>query len=113
MTDELQSRIKKDRIRMASVPIFDPYELKVLTTRRETEFDYPIHVVATHNVGITLSGPVLGVLNLDAAWDYAGLGLDPDPDIHFSDPRVRAILDIVHARALTVGAELTTLFAPD
>jgi len=112
MTEELQGKVRKDRTWMASVPIFDPYEIKVLHTRREIRVDYPIHLVATHNVGITLGGPVLGVLNVDTAWNYPRLGLDPDPDIHFSDPRIRAILDIMHARALTIGSELTRLFLP-
>ncbi len=106
MTQELQNKVKKDRTWLISVPIFDPHEVKVLTKPKPAPAS-DIPRVAICDLGIALRGPLLGVLNLDAAWDYQNIGLDPDPDIHSGDSRIRAISGILQASALTIGAELT------
>jgi hypothetical protein len=79
-----------------------------LATRRRPAVAAEVPRAAIRELGIALSGPVLGVLNLDAAWDYAGVRLDPDPDVQISDPRIRAIADIMQVAALTIGTELAT-----
>jgi predicted acylesterase/phospholipase RssA len=108
MPQELQDKVKKDRTWLMSVPIFDPHEIRVVPKRRAGPIGGDVQRVAISDLGIGLHGPLLGVLNLDAAWDYATISLDPDSDIHSGDPRIRAIADIMQAEALTIGAELTT-----
>ncbi|HUN82667.1 MAG TPA: patatin-like phospholipase family protein [Phycisphaerae bacterium] len=107
MTPELQDLVKKDRTWLMSVPIFDPYEVKVQTKPSPRQHPH-IPRAALCDLGIALRGPLLGVLNLDAAWDYEQIGLDPDPDVHSGDSRIRAISAIMQAGALMIGAELTT-----
>ena len=107
MTAELQDKVKKDRSWLMSVPIFDPHEVRVLTKPRPVP-SHDIPRVAICDLGIALGGPLLGVLNLDAAWNYDQIGIDPDPDVHSGDSRIRAISAIMEATALTIGAELTT-----
>jgi predicted acylesterase/phospholipase RssA len=108
MPIELQRKVKADRTWLMSMPIFDPQEVRVLATRRRPAVAAEVPRAAIRELGIALSGPVLGVLNLDAAWDYAGVRLDPDPDVQISDPRIRAIADIMQVAALTIGTELAT-----
>jgi hypothetical protein len=91
-----------------SMPIFDPQEVRVLVTRRRPSVAPHVQRVAIRELGIALGGPVLGVLNLDAGWDYARVRVDPDPDMQISDPRIRAVSDIMQVAALTIGTELTT-----
>lgn len=104
MTNVMQNRIKQDRTWLMSVPIFDPHEVRVLTQPQQAATTPR----ATCDLGIGLRGPLLGVLNIDAAWSYDRIGLDPDPDIHSTDSRIRAISAIMQAGALTLGAALTT-----
>jgi hypothetical protein len=102
MPAALQDKVKKDRTWLMSTPIFDPQEVRVVGTRT------PTAVPVASDLGIGLRGPVLGVLNLDAGWDYAKIELSPDSDVHSGDARIRAIADIMQAEALTIGAELAT-----
>jgi len=111
MPEELQRKIRRDRTWLASTPIFDPYELRVLTMQEATSTVHDeVQRVAFRNVGIELVGPILGILNLDAAWNYAALNLNPDPDFHFADWRIKAILDILQNRSMTIAPILTALF---
>ncbi|QPF93319.1 patatin-like phospholipase family protein [Bradyrhizobium commune] len=105
MTDAMQNRIKKDRTWLMSVPIFDPHEVKVLP--QAARMRRPA-AIATCDLGIGLRGPLLGVLNIDAAWNYGRIDLNPDPDLQSADSRIRAISAIMQAGALTIGSALTT-----
>lgn len=109
MARELQDRIKPDRSWMASVPIFDPYEVGTPDGRARllaSELQ-----VAARRRPVNLDGPVLGIVNLDAGWDYARMGLDPDPDIHVSDPRIAAILSLMEAKTLILARLMTIITA--
>ena len=108
MPPDLQAKVKKDRTWLMSVPIFDPHEVRVRPKQRAAPGSTDVQRVAISDLGMGLSGPLLGVLNLDAAWDYQTIGLNPDPDVHSGDDRIRAISDIMQADALTIGAELAT-----
>ncbi len=102
MPAALQDKVKKDRTWLMSTPIFDPQEVRVVATRTHAA------VPVASALGMCLRGPVLGVLNLDAAWDYEKIELNPDSDVHSGDVRIRAIADIMQAQALTIGPELAT-----
>jgi predicted acylesterase/phospholipase RssA len=108
MPPELQRKVKSDRTWLMSMPIFDPQEVRVGSTRRRQSVGADVHRVAIRELGIALSGPILGVLNLDAAWDYGRVRVNPDPDMQIADVRIRAISDIMQVAALTIGAELAT-----
>lgn len=108
MPAALQNKVKQDRSWLMSVPIFDPHEVQILPKHRAPPGAGEVQRAALSDLGIGLRGPLLGVLNLDAAWDYARIGLDPDTDLQSGDPRIRAISDIMQASALTIGSELTT-----
>ncbi len=77
MTPELQSRIKPDRTWLASMPIFDPFEIGM--RHGEAAPVSSQKMVAARQRGLTLRRPILGTLNVDAAWDYAAVGLRPEP----------------------------------
>lgn len=108
MPPDLQAKVKKDRTWLMSVPIFDPHEVRVRPKQRAAPGSTDVQRVAISDLGMGLSGPLLGVLNLDAAWDYQTIALNPDPDVHSGDDRIRAISDIMQADALTIGTELAT-----
>jgi hypothetical protein len=108
MPAALQAQVKADRTWLMSVPIFDPREVRILPKRRAAQVAGEVQRTALSDLGIGLRGPLLGVLNLDAAWDYQAIGLDPDTDAQTGDSRIRAIADIMQANALTIGSELAT-----
>lgn len=107
MSEQLQERIRPDRTWLASTPIFDPYEIKASARRAGAVGE---HGLAYHDVGIEIDGPLLGVLNVDAAWDYNVMALNPDPHLHYADSRIQAILDIMHTKAMTIGRHLAAYF---
>jgi hypothetical protein len=57
-----------------------------------------------------MDGAVLGVLNLDAGWNYAAMGLDPDPDVHFSDTRIQAVVNLMQSTAFGIAGALIEAF---
>jgi hypothetical protein len=52
-------------------------------------------------------GAVFGVLNLDVDIDFSVVGMDPDPDVHWTDARVRGIIGIMQSVAQHIGRELS------
>lgn len=108
MDDTLHGKVRKDRSWLASVPIFDPLELKTVSLSKRRSIEDGVLRVAMHAFDTGYVGPILGVLSIDANLDYEKIGMSADPDIHFEDWRVRAVSAILQARALTIGAQITT-----
>ena len=106
----LQSRIKADRTWLTSMPIFDPYEVAV---RHGEAAPAPLETMpAAHGRRLSLDGPVLGTLNLDAGWDYSVLGLRPEPELHVVDARIAAILALMEAKTLILARLMTIVARP-
>jgi hypothetical protein len=45
--------------------------------------------------------------SLDGDIDFTLVGMDPDPDVHWTDARVRGIIGIVRSVAQDIGRELS------
>jgi len=58
-----------------------------------------------------IDGAVLGVLNVDAGWDYSRMAMDPDPDVHFTDDRIQAIIGLMQSTAFSIAGLLSESFA--
>jgi hypothetical protein len=104
MDKDLQIKVKTDRTWLASVPIFDPKELKLGRSTRELKQRYKGHFYS--NVEAEFEGPVLGVLNIDAGWDYGAVELQPDPDTFVFDSRVRTVLAIMQTTSFGIAHAL-------
>jgi hypothetical protein len=104
MDKDLQIKVKTDRTWLASVPIFDPKELKLGRSTRELKQRYKGHFYS--NVEAEFEGPVLGVLNIDAGWDYGAVELQPDPDTFVFDSRVRTVLAIMQTTSFGIADAL-------
>ncbi|MDE2507921.1 MAG: hypothetical protein KGM43_11970, partial [Planctomycetota bacterium] len=105
-----QSKIRRDRTWLMSVPIFDP---EAGTTRR-MKIPLPLHPLA----GVCYAtldeagdGPVFGVLNLDAGWNYATVKMPEDVESQRSHALVHAISDIMRSKARTLGLVFSDCFA--
>jgi predicted acylesterase/phospholipase RssA len=103
MTRNQQDQVRKDRTWLVSTPILDPQALLPgdMDSPRKTGTDYaasfPRH----------LDGPVLGVLNLDAALPYAEVNVPTHCAVQRKDPRIRAIMAVLESAALDIGAVLS------
>lgn len=107
MTPDLQKQVLPDRTWLASIPIFDQYAC--YPTRVGDSFR-PFEGRSFQEFEPGCDGAVIAVLNLDAKIDYAGLNLDPDPEIHWTDVRIRTIIDVMRGVALGIGNKLTQAF---
>ena len=108
MGRDLQDSVKDDRSWLASVPIFDPYEVTLSPALQRPAGQQVYEGKSYRGLETTMDGPLLGVLNLDAGWSYAAADLNIDPDIHFADARIqtvapRAGADPTRVRALQAG----------
>jgi predicted acylesterase/phospholipase RssA len=110
MDAQLQGKIRFDRTWLASMPVFDPFELNV--HRRRAVNLAPEQRVAMVEHPVSLDGPILAILNLDAAFDYERLRLESEPVLQADDPRIVAILDIMEARTLKIGHLMTIVPNP-
>ncbi|HVR09448.1 MAG TPA: patatin-like phospholipase family protein [Thermoanaerobaculia bacterium] len=111
MDPTLQGRVRQDRSWLATVPIFDPYEVRFVQQRQQLQNNSPHYEGRSyHGVEADTDGAILGILTLDAGWDYDTIGLSPDPDIHFRDPRVEAILVLMQTAAMSLGKLLSEVF---
>lgn len=99
----LQRRLRRDRTWLASMPIFDPYELRVQAGSMMAT-DLP--GIASADAGTDMTGPVLGTLNVDAAWDYNAVGLPPEPAAHVDRPLVQGILALMQSTAISIARTL-------
>jgi hypothetical protein len=78
---------------MICYPIFDPAERQAL---RVPVGGWPeIPAPGIHRLQSDLIGPILGLVNVDAGWDYTRLGLPPSPEDHAGDRRILAVIDTV------------------
>jgi predicted acylesterase/phospholipase RssA len=112
-----QATIRPDRTWLLSVPIFDPEA--VLPGRLPAE---PVDQVRGQDYAVALDGcsdpadphvldgAVFGVLNLDAGWVYAAVGIDEDPKNHRYQIRIRALVAIMRSCALRIGALFSERF---
>jgi predicted acylesterase/phospholipase RssA len=108
MTSAEQSKVEPKRTWLASVPVFDPFDATTTPDSRRARglpLGYSYYQLESH-----VDGAMLGVLNLDADWSYPSLSLAPDPEIHFTDPRVQDILDLMRVASLRVGHVLGASF---
>ena len=110
MDPKLQGQVRKDRSWLVSVPIFDPYEVRhnARGAAKKGESDYKGY--AYQHIETEIDGPLVGVLNIDVALDYDKIGMNPDPNFHFSDKRVQAILAIMQAASFRLGAQISEDF---
>jgi len=97
------------------VPIFDPDSLKIRPI--DTEFNAPPEVQHYNLEGQyyiqaerVFDGPVFGVLNLDAGWDYNRVKLPEDPEGWLDDPRIDCIVAFVQREALHIGKLFSEAF---
>jgi predicted acylesterase/phospholipase RssA len=105
---DLPYKVEPDKIEsslswLISYPIFDPAERQPLTGRLPPPDVAAPGLLALQGQDV---GPILGVVNVDAAWDYAALKLDPNPEIHVSDPRIIAVIDTVAQASLRLARAL-------
>lgn len=109
MEPELQGKVRDDRSWLASVPILDPYDLRFAPeARKRGDPAYPGQSFrALEN---QLDGAVLGVLNVDAGWNYAEIRLDRNPDVHFQDERIQAILGLMQSASLSIAEAIAQEF---
>jgi predicted acylesterase/phospholipase RssA len=91
LTREGAPTIRKDRNWLFSIPLIDATEMWPQTpSQLHLDFD----------------GPVLGVLNIDAALDYSKGGA-PSPERAFDHPAALALFDVMKTTALQCSVSLT------
>ena len=93
MDSGLQKAVDPNRSWLISYPMFDPAERQPL--RRAPSGLPTIYAPAMHRLKADEIGPILGILNVDAAWQYEKLNLDKMPDLHVADRRIKAVIDAV------------------
>jgi hypothetical protein len=110
-----QGKIRGDRTWLLSVPIFDPDALTIRSL--ETKFDPLPEVENFYLEGQyykqcdrIFDGPVFGVLNLDAGWEYAKIKLREEPEYCVDDPRIRAVIALMQRQALQLGKQFSKAF---
>jgi predicted acylesterase/phospholipase RssA len=115
MPPDLQAKVQKDRTWLASVPVFDPYELRVTPRELKPSEQQLLHRGAAYKgIETRVDGPFLGILNLDAGFVYASFSpeLDPRPSVHFEDERIQAIISIMQSTSLRLAEILVAEFGP-
>lgn len=112
MSANLQGKVRPDRTWLAAVPLFDPFEVRfVRQGGAAAGAAHPAHPgKAYHGLEPELDGAVLGVLTMDAGWDYDALGIDPDPDVHYRDPKIQAIVSLMQSTAFSISRLLSEIF---
>jgi hypothetical protein len=101
MEPEQHASVMKGCTWLASVPIFDPFDSSYrATTSSSRQRTYGRYYYVLPSV---VDGAILGVLNVDANWSYQALGLDPEVERHYTDDRVRTILDLMQQTSLRLG----------
>lgn len=101
MSRELQARIRTDRSWLISFPIFDATERQPL---RERPRGMPaVYDVALQRLQADAVGPILGMVNVDAGWNYQELRISPEPVMHIADRRIIALIDTVAQASLRLA----------
>jgi predicted acylesterase/phospholipase RssA len=111
MTAEQHAKVERNRTWLASVPIFDPYASYPRDLSARSGRGAGVEGQYYRQFSSRTDGAILGVLNLDSAWDYASLQIEEDPMVHWTDVRIRAILDVMQTLAVEVGRILSDYFA--
>lgn len=106
---EQQTKILPSQTWLASTPIFDPDDLIFRRSLNEKEVFLSDALSAA--LQSTNDGPVFGVLNLDASFDYAHLNLSDKAHDQVNDARVQATFDTMFASALKIGKIFSNHFA--
>lgn len=111
MTHVDQKAVREDRSWLVSMPIFDPCEMRFDKSRTSVGSPIPpSRAVEHYNIKTEIDGPVVGVLNLDAGWDYDEIGLDKNVNLHCNDSRVQAVIAIVQSASFKLGSMLVEQF---
>lgn len=106
---DTQRDVRADRTWLMSVPVFDP--------RTASPERFLIDPDPTDGEGVfaelesPLDGGVFGVLSVDAGFDYAAIGLNPDPDEQVIDPRLKLAYDTLLSTAWSIGKVFAGYFA--
>lgn len=108
MSAAQHDKVDPSRTWLASMPIFDP---KDLTNQVNPMAEVPWPGAHYVNLDISTDGPVLGVLNLDAGFDYTAVGLNEDPEKGAADLRIEAVMDIMTVTSRQIAQILDTCFA--
>ena len=108
MTADQHKLVREDRTWLASVPIFDPFDSY---PRDLSSHDVPHTAAFYYPLSGRTDGAVLGVLNLDANFQYTDMEVDADPAAHWNDPRIKAILHLMTAVAAEIGYLMSQHFA--
>jgi hypothetical protein len=101
MSIDRQNRIQAGRTWLISYPIFDPGEMQPLRNSPRGWSD--VYAPGIHRITSDLIGPIVGIVNVDAGWNYDAIGLDPRPDVHASDPRIITVIDTVAQASLRLA----------
>jgi predicted acylesterase/phospholipase RssA len=97
----LQQTIEPNRTWLISYPIFDPAERQPLQNAPK---GLPgIYAPTVHRLKADQIGPILGILNVDAAWDYTAIGLSSTPDLHVHDTRIKVVIDAIAQASLRLA----------
>jgi predicted acylesterase/phospholipase RssA len=108
MTPAQQAQVEPGRTWLCSVPIFDPFDsTTVPQSAHDSSYRFGYYYFQLASL---VDGAVLGVLNLDVNWSYVDLSLSPDPEVHFAEPRIRAIVDLMRVASSRVGLVLGSWF---
>ncbi|MGO9601228.1 MAG: patatin-like phospholipase family protein [Isosphaeraceae bacterium] len=111
----LQSKIRGDRSWLLSVPIFDPDSLTIRPLDTKFAHQEQAGQLGGQYYSVlegNFDGPVFGVLNLDAGWNYTRIQLTGEVDQMIFDPRVYSTLALMQRQALRVGKVFSGAF-PD
>ena len=109
MTPDQQAMVRTDRTWLASVPIFDPGDTVF-------QADFAMRPVPAGGkryctIPSMLDGGLLGILNLDAKIAYDETQIPEDAELHWTDVRIQAILDVMQGTAFRIGEILAKSFA--
>lgn len=103
MPPELHKLVRADRTWLASVPVFDMYASYPSRMGQDVQWFQGQY----QDFEFGGDGAVMAVLNLDAALPYNDLQLNPKPEIHWTDVRIRSIIDVMRS----VAADLATILS--
>jgi predicted acylesterase/phospholipase RssA len=91
---------------LLSTPVFDPEEARVARLASSVAAgEHESYEAAPWSPPAT--GPVIGVLNLDAYWVYNETSVDRNPNKQWDDPRIRLLIDLAEAAALRLAHHLS------
>lgn len=106
MSPSQHALVRSDRTFLASVPILDPATIFI----KEIGKSPTVHRGEHFNIWPNpIDGAIFGVLNVDAAIDFAQLGL-PDEPISWTDVKFRSTIALMQSASLEIGRLLSDSF---